>query len=798
MKFKRRKTLKHDHAERERQASQFIPYDGHITSSVVITKKKELVSVIKMQGFSFETADDEDVDMKKSIRNTLFKSVASAEYSIWVHTVRRKIHASIDGEFKGTFGHFLNEEWKRKHSDAETYINDIYMTIIRTEASGNFVQSAVSLLNKAVAQADKELQDIAIAKGVKQHEELINRMIGSLKDYKPYILGIKETERGTFSEILEFFGTLVNCGAQAPILVPATDVSKCLCTHRLYFGKRAIESRSPTGKSKFAGVVSVKEYANYTNAGMMDAFLQLPFELIVTQVFQFANRQKAINDISMHQRRMRSGGDKAISQTEELTMAMDMASSGHIAFGEHTCFVLAMADNLEELEANLSLVYGEFVNIGITPFREQLNMQPCYWGMLPANFGYLARASRITTMNYSGFSSFHNYPVGKKERNHWGKALTVLDTTSGTPYYFNFHVRDVGHSMIIGPTGAGKTVMMNFLMAQAQKYDCRMFFFDKDRGAEIFIRALGGKYSVIEPSGNTGFNPLLLEDSHANRTFLAEWMRTMALASHDVDITPEENDMIAFAVDGNYKMPKEQRMLQNIAAFFGLETPGSLARRLKIWHSKETHAGLFDNPTDNVDFATSLTFGFEMAKVLADGISINSVLLYLFHKINLSLDGTPTVIVLDEAWALIDNKVFAPKIKDWLKVLRKLNAMVVFATQSVEDISKSTISDTLVQQTATQIYLPNNKATAVYQDVFMLSNREFALIRTTDPGTRYFLVKQNEDSVVARIDLTGMTDIINVLSGRASTVLLLDKVRAEFGDDPDVWLPVFVQRVREL
>ena len=134
------------------------------------------------------------------------------------------------------------------------------------------------------------------------------------------------------------------------------------------------------------------------------------------------------------------------------------------------------------------------------------------------------------------------------------------------------------------------------------------------------------------------------------------------------------------------------------------------------------------------------------------------------------------MIVLDEAWALIDNKIFASKIKDWLKTLRKLNAMVVFATQSVEDAASSSISDTLIQQTATQIFLPNPKATEIYRKAFMVSEREFNLLKTTDPGSRFFLVKQGKDVVVARIDLSGMEDIIMVLSGRAETVSILDEV----------------------
>lgn len=171
------------------------------------------------------------------------------------------------------------------------------------------------------------------------------------------------------------------------------------------------------------------------------------------------------------------------------------------------------------------------------------------------------------------------------------------------------------------------------------------------------------------------------------------------------------------------------------------------------------------------------------------------MLLYIFHRINISLDGSRTMIVLDEAWALIDNPVFAPKIKDWLKVLRKLNTFVIFATQSVEDATKSQISDTLIQQTSTQIFLPNLKATDVYMSAFMLSQREYMLIKTTDPASRYFLVKQGVNAVIAKLGLNGMDNIINVLSGRADTVVLLDKIIKKHGSDPKKWLPVFYKEV---
>ncbi len=793
LKLQKRQSNKAKYAVREYSESGFIPYHCHWSGDTILTKQKELLQIVKIEGFSFETADDEDVDFRKEVRNSLFKSMATGNYALWFHIIRRRQSVTVEGEMPAGFANYLNEQWKKKHESHDGFTNDLYITVIRkADKKGMAIlEHAVKSLQQ---KADKSSWEADIKEAYKELTEATNRVISTLRDYKPRLLSLTETPDGVFSEPLEFLGKLVNCGISSKMIVPTIDISKYLATHRMYFGNRAIEMKV-NGKPRFAGIISIKEYATSTHAGMLDSFLQLPFEFIISQSYVFSNRQSAIGNMQTHQRRMIQSQDVAVSQIAEINEALDAAMSGTVGFGEHHLTVMCMEDSLKKLDNVLSLAVAELVNLGINPVREKMNLQGAYWAQLPANFEYIARKAIINTLNLSGFSSLHNYPLGKKDRNHWGPAVTVLDTTSGTPYFFNFHARDVGHTTIIGPTGAGKTVMMNFLCCQAQKYKCRMFFFDKDRGAEIFIRALGGYYTIIETGKNSGFNPLQLEDTSENRGFLVDWMRAL-VTSIDKNLTPEDIEKIQEAVVGNFKLSKEQRYLTNIAPFLGIEGPGTIANRLKMWWGQESHAKLFDNKEDQLDFSKGRVFGFEMGEILKDKTSLGPVLLYLFQKISLSLDGTPTMIVLDEAWALIDNDVFAPKIKDWLKTLRKLNAMVVFATQSVEDASKSTISDTLIQQTATQLFLANPKATEEYRKTFMLSAREFALIKTIDPATRFFLVKQGSEVVIARIDLSSMPDVIHVLSGRAETVRLLDEAREQVGDDPEKWLPLFIDKVK--
>ncbi|MES2676777.1 MAG: VirB4 family type IV secretion/conjugal transfer ATPase [Pseudomonadota bacterium] len=785
------KPAKEKIARSEVSAANFIPYKCHYNSDTILNKDESLLRVIKIKGFAFETADDIEIDLKKASRNNLFKGMASGTFSLYFHTVRRKEKAFPEGNMPDIFTERVNREWSFKHSDDKSFINEHYLTIIRGH-NNSVVAKVQQMIQKVQHKADHLAWENHLRESFEELDEMTIRVLNGFSSYGARTLGIVETEDGIFSELLEFLGRLVNCGFSQQMTLPTMGIDHYLPISRLFFGGKSIEARHPLG-SKYAGIVSIKEYRPSTHAGMFDGFMQLPFEMIMSQSFSFIDRMIAISSMQLQQRRLVQSEDVAISQIGEIDEALDSAMSGEFAFGNHHCTVLCIEDSLKSLESALSMAIVEMANVGVNAVRERLNLEPAYWAQLPGNAAFAVRKSIVNTLNIASFASFHNYPSGKRKANHWGNAVTVFNTVSGTPFFFSFHVRDVGHTMVIGPTGAGKTVLLNFLCAQAQKFNGRLFFFDKDRGAEIFLRAIHGTYMTPETSKPSGFNPFQLEDNATNRSFLVEFLRTLVTYDND-KLSPEDLDKLGEAVNGNYKLPQKQRKLSNLAPFMGIGGPGSLAGKLSMWHGLGSHNKLFDNEEDVIDFDSNRIFGFEMGEMLKDRYALGPVLLYLFHRIQKSLDGRPTMIVLDEAWALIDNPIFAPKIKDWLKTLRKLNTCVIFATQSVEDAAKSSISDTLVQQTATQIFLPNLKATDVYQKVFMLSEREFSLVKTTDPASRFFLLKQDNDGVVARIDLSGMDEVIRVLSGKIETISLLDTIVAEVGSDPALWLDIFYER----
>jgi type IV secretion system protein VirB4 len=459
---------------------------------------------------------------------------------------------------------------------------------------------------------------------------------------------------------------------------------------------------------------------------------------------------------------------------------------------------MCLGRTVAEVAATVTAAGAALTDRSVIWTREDLNCEPAFWAQLPGNFSYIARKSVISSKNFAGFASLHNYPSGRPAGNHWGPAISVFETTSQTAYYYNHHVRDLGNFTVVGPSGSGKTVFLSFISAQSQRVAPRpkLLFVDKDRGAEIFIRAMGGQYEVLVPGEPTGFNPLSLPDTAPNREFLFQLLGFMLRPAHGGELSASEEQVIRNAIQAALGAGPEGRTLKAFSTLLRGRIragEGDLLARLESWMRPDQRGWLFNNETDQ--FSLSSIFGFDMTRVLDDPVIRTAALMYIFHRTEELLTGDPVMIFLDEGWRLLDDPVFAFFIKDKLKTIRKQNGIIGFGTQSAADIVRSNSASTLIEQTATNVFFPNPKADdESYARAFRLSEREVTWIRSTVPESRSFLIKHGRDSVIARLNLAGMPDIIKVLSGRTETVAELDALRARVGDDPAVWLPIFMGR----
>src|SRR5205085_720487 len=257
-----------------------------------------------------------------------------------------------------------------------------------------------------------------------------------------------------------------------------------------------------------------------------------------------------------------------------------------------------------------------------------------------------------------------------------------------------------------------------------------------------------------------------------------------ALLAGGADI--EDVARIKDAVDANYAQQLEHRRLRHLAELFrGGHRPhaADLWARLRPWWGDGERAWLFDNREDKTDL-TAESVGFDMTQILDDAAVRTPAMMYLFHRVEERLDGSPAIIVVDEGWKALDDEVFVRRIKDWEKTIRKRNGIVGFATQSAQDALESKIASAIIEQAATQIFMANPKARSEdYVDGFGLTPHEYEIIRTLPDDAHCFLIKHGADSVVVRLNLAGEKDLLTILSGRERTVRILDDIRAESGDD---------------
>jgi len=779
---------------REASAGARLPYARHVDDVTIETRDGMLLQVIKLAGLAFETADSEDINYRKTLRDGALRAFASSRFAIYHHIIRREVDAAVEGQFADDFSRALNSAWTDRLARKKLYVNDLYLTVVRRPLRGRV--GLVEALVRSVTGHSKAADDASRAVDLRELEAARQSLLSSLEPNGPQMLGGYDKPHGLCSEVLEFLAALYN-GETRPVLLPQGDLGEYLPYRRVSFGAETLEMSSGGGRPRdFAAMLSIKDYPPYSAPGMLDDLLRLPCELTISQSFGFVDRQASLDRMNLALRRMRAGEDEALSLRAGLALAKDEVASGQAAFGEHHLTVMVRAPTPQALNEAVAEVQAAFTDMGVIAVREDINLECAFWAQFPGNFRDIARRALISTANFAGFASGHNFPVGQASGNHWGPAVTLLETTSAGPYYFNFHKGDLGNFTLIGPSGSGKTVVLGFLLAQARKFNPRIVFFDKDRGAEIFLRAIGGRYDAIRPGQPTGFNPLMLPDTPANRSFLAQW--TMSLVTpRGETLAPEDLARIKEAVDANYDQAPAYRRLRYFAELFrGDKRPDAadLAARLRPWWGDGERAWLFDNADDALDLDVQ-TLGFDMTQILDDPIPRTAAMMYLFHRVEQRLDGNPTLVVIDEGWKALDDDVFVARIKDWEKTIRKRNGVVGFATQSAQDALQSRIASAIIEQAATQIFMANPKAQAAdYIEGFGLTEHEFDLIRALPDTSRCFLIKHGNDSVVARLNLAAEPELLTVLSGRERTVRLLDEIRAEVGDDPAAWLPRLVGR----
>lgn len=800
-------------AKKEVPSKSFIPYTGHVTENTVRTASGDLVFVIRVQGAAHESADARDINAWHEQLNGYMRNIASPKVAIWQTLIRREYEAFPDGEFEPGFCADLNTKYQAHVKTSKTYVNELYVSVVyRPEPL-----QAARFMSKIIPTSTESRSE-KLADDLEAVEQLVTASLTALDRYEPELLSMYERNGMMFSEVEEFLAYLLN-GVWRRQAVSRDEIRNHLAIARPRFGKGGLLALSGAGETTLGAMVTIQEYPNPTCPGLLNDILSLPCEVVMTQSFTFISKQVGLQRLDRQKSRMENAGDEAISQVDALDDAMDDLKSNRFVWGAHHLSVFVKAPDQKTLNNHVSEVGEILSDAGMKYAREDVGIAGAFYAQLPANFKYRVRVGEITSRNFAGFASMHNYPIGRIRGNQWGDAVTMFQTTSGAPYYFNFHKGEVGaearvakldpnhkdlaNTVVIGPPGAGKTVLEGFLLSALQKF--RVFpkghpgphklsavLFDKDMGASIAVRAMRGRYYPIKNGHATGWQPLHLDPTPQNISFLERLYKRLVFRP-DMPLTPRDEANVSKGIAQVLAMPKHLRRMSAVRDCFDVTDENGIYARLDRWCEGGPLGWLFDNPQDTLDVDNTPVVGFDVTDFIENEETRTPTIMYLFHRIDSLLDGRRVPIFLDEFPKLLNDPEFESMAGDKLVTIRKLDGFLMMFCQAPKQILGSKIAYAIVEATATKIFLPNPSADRNdYVDGLKLTQREFEIIKSLGEKSRRFLVKQGNNSVVCELNLRGFEDELAVLSGNAATSRIVERIIADLGtDNPDVWLPVF-------
>jgi type IV secretion system protein VirB4 len=449
----------------------------------------------------------------------------------------------------------------------------------------------------------------------------------------------------------------------------------------------------------------------------------------------------------------------ADNKVADADVALQALGGDHVAFGYLTTTLTVMDEDPAALEAKLRRLEQVIHGLGFTTIRETVNALEAWLSGLPGQVYANVRQPLVHSLNLAHLMPLSAVWAGPARNAHLdGPPLFQARTSGATPFRLSTHVGDVGHMMVVGPTGAGKSVLLAFIALQFRRYPgARITIFDMGRSARAACLAMGGSHHALGTGGeerggdmpaggavhldatgaNLAFQPLARIDELDERAWAAQWLGDL-LAGEGIMVTPEIRDMLWSALFSLACAPVAQRTLTGLAL---LLQSNPLRMALGPYLVEGSHGGLLDAASERLSDCDVRCFETE-ALMGRKGLA-PALLSYLFHRLEAEFDGRPALLILDEAWSLLDDPLFAARIREWLKTLRKKNVAVLFATQSLADIMESAIAPAIIESCPQRIFLPNDRAlepqSRAFYERFGLNDQQIALIGRATPKQHYYL-----------------------------------------------------------
>lgn len=566
-----------------------------------------------------------------------------------------------------------------------------------------------------------------------RHHKTFERQLEELADGLSDVVKLRRMEGFTYTDAhgrTHLRDELVNClhaaltGDDNPINVPPVPMylDAYLGGQELWTGK------TPRIGDKHIAAIAIEGFPPESFPGLLDVLDHLAIPYRFSSRMIYLDQQEALQTLKKKRRGWKQGergfasqvfrtqggviNEDAMMMAREVEAAMNDANSSLVIFGYYTPVVILMEEDPARLKENARIVAREIRREGFATRVEEENTLEAWLGSLPGHTVQNVRRPVMHTLSLADMLPLSNVWAGQAHNPcpfypEGSPALLQGATTGATPFWLNLHVGDVGHTLVFGPTGAGKSVFLATIASQFLRYKgATITAFDKGNSMLPLCLATGGQhYDLGGEASSPGLCPLQHIDSDADAAWAVEWLETCFQLQANRPVTPEERGEIHRAI------VLMRRSVEGRSFSDFLTTVQSAAVREALEHYSITGplGPLLDSRTDELAESHFTVCEIEELMGMGDRNAI-PVLLYLFRRFERRLKGQPALLILDEAWLMLGHPVFREKIREWLKVLRKANCAVILATQSLADVARSGILDTLAENCPTKIFLPNEEA----------------------------------------------------------------------------------------
>lgn len=793
-----------DQALFENPLARFVPFSSLVSPHDVITRGGDYLRVWRLDGVAFECADEQHIAERHEALCSLLRNLSGGQWAVWTHRLHRVVADHLQDPAEPGFAQDLSRAYHATLAERPMMSNELYLTLVYRPNLSRVSRALQSTKRSRAAIAEAQAEALRV---MEERTALVGRV---LRGFGPQLLGLREHKGRNYSEVAEFLGYLVN-GSWRPIAMTAGPLYRILPVARLSFGGDKLELRHGDER-RYGALVDIKEYADAVEPGILNSLLYEASEFIETQSFSILPRRDAMRALELQRDQLIASDDVVESQVAEMDVALNELGDGQFCMGEYHYSLVVFGGSVADAGRRASQAIGavgEASSLQMAPV--DLVADAAWFAQLPGNWQWRPRDAKLSSRAFAALASGHNFARGKRDGNPWGEALALLRTPSGQPFYLNLHSSPEGedsadkklpgNTLIIGSTGVGKTTLEMFLLTLTRKWNPapRLVLFDLDRGSEIAIRALGGRYFTLEGGKPTGCNPLQREPTPARIQFWEQLVRN-CIASPALPLLPADERAIAEAVRSVALMPAALRRFSTVRQNLPKAGENSLYERLGRWCQGGALGWVFDQADDQLlDLDSAQVIGFDTTEFLDLPEVRTPVMMYLLQVMDELVDGERLIYVISEFWKALDHEVFSDFAKQKQKTIRKQNGLGIFDTQSPSDVLRHPIGRTMVEQSVTKIFLANPEAVREeYVEGFGLSEAEFEIVHGLgSQGGRRFLVKQGHASAICELDLSGLEDFITVLSATTDNVALLDAVRERHGNDPFQWLPVLLRKVQD-